>query len=110
MHRLGRRVLVSKALFGPARWIAAVIVAGALWGAARPGAVGAQGGIQVIAAPAPTYDFGGKIAFQVTASSPLKIAAVNLFVNTGGLSPATWHSAPFRPRTRSRPQCRSIWR
>ena len=62
---------------------------------ARPAT--AQAGIQVVDSPTPVYDFGSSIAFHVTARGGAKIAAANLFVNTGGLSPAVWHSAPFQP-------------
>ena len=66
--------------------------------AAQPPAVAAaQAGIQVMKAPAPVYDFGGAIAFHLTAESTAEINAVTLFINTGGLTPATWHSAPFQP-------------
>jgi len=75
---------------------AAILTAVALLALAAPAALAAPGGIQVVNAPAPSYTFGGTIDFQIAASSADKIAAVNLFVNTGSLSPAEWHSAPFQ--------------
>ena len=85
-------------------WLTRAALAGALLGAglaARlPPTVAAQGGIQVVAAPAPVYEFGRAITFHVTAASPASITAATLFVNTGGLTPAVWRSAPFHPAAR----------
>jgi hypothetical protein len=60
-------------------------------------AVWAQSGIHVVEAPAPVYDFGGSIAFHLTAESTAAITAATLFINTGGPAPAMWHSEPFTP-------------
>jgi hypothetical protein len=68
---------------------------------ARPSPViaGRAAGIQVLSAPAPVYDFGSAISFQVSAASPSPITSATLYLNTGGLTPAVWHSAPFAPAT-----------
>ncbi len=65
-----------------------------------PQTAAAQGGIHVVEAPAPAYEFGRAITFQLTAQSPASINTATLFVNTGGLTPAIWHSAPFQPASR----------
>jgi len=59
-----------------------------------------QGGIQVVDAPAPVYDFGSRITFHLTAQSTAAINTATLFINTGGLTPAVWHSDPFPPTKR----------
>src|SRR5258708_24708992 len=51
-----------------------------------------QGGIQVVDAPAPVYDFGSNIHFHLTAHSTATIITATLFINTGGLTPALRHS------------------
>jgi hypothetical protein len=59
-----------------------------------------QGGIQVIDAPAPVYDFGTSINFHITAQSTAKVITATLFINTGGLTPAVWQSDAFSPARR----------
>ena len=83
----------------PRRWVRLlrVLLATAVLAAQLPSLAAAQDGIHVIAAPAPTYDFGGSIAFHLTAASTANIDSATLYINTGGLSPATWRSAPFQP-------------
>jgi Peptidase MA superfamily len=73
-------------------WLSGLVLAAPI-----PKPAAAQGGIQVIEAPAPLYDFGGPIAFHLTAESTANIDSATLFINTGGLTPATWRSAPFQP-------------
>lgn len=66
-----------------------------LLAAGLPQAAAAQGGIQVVDAPAPVYDFGSSITFHITAQSTSTILTATLFINTGGLTPAVWHSDRF---------------
>ena len=62
-----------------------------------PTAAWAQGGIQVVQAPAPQYTFGDNITFVVAAQSPALISAATLYLDTGAPTPAAWHSDPFQP-------------
>src|SRR5579859_2689532 len=77
--------------------LAGMLLASMALAAQRPLVAAAQGGIRVSEAPAPTYDFGGSIAFHLTAASMANIESATLYINTGGLTPAIWHSAPFQP-------------
>src|SRR6185437_6088681 len=83
-------------LLGPFRALLRAALAGLLLATRLPSAA-AQSGIQVLAAPAPTYDFGSSISFELSVASAAPITSATLFVNTGGLTPAVWHSAPFAP-------------
>ena len=76
---------------------AGAVIVCALLAAHGPAVVWAQSGIHVIAAPAPTYDFGNTITFQLTAESSAPINAATLILDTGGGKAAVWRSAPFPP-------------
>src|SRR6266852_4985528 len=76
--------------------LARAVLMGVVLAAQLPLAAGAQGGLHVVEAPAPTYDFGGSIAFHLTAESTANINSATLFINTGGLTPATYRSDPFQ--------------
>jgi len=74
-----------------------VVLASLLVAGVRALPASAQGGIQILDAPAPTYAFGGAIAFRLTAESTAAIESATLYLNTGGVGPARWHSTPFQP-------------
>ncbi len=65
--------------------------------AAEQAVASPPGGIQVIAAPPPDYDFGNRISFHLTAESPAKITAATLFLDSGSPTPTVWHSNTFQP-------------
>src|SRR5262245_56061666 len=63
--------------------------------AARPAhavaVIRAQGGIQVIAAPAPIYSFANSITFTITAQSDANLTGAALLITSGGGSaPVRW--------------------
>jgi hypothetical protein len=79
----------------PARAAWAWLAAGALLAviSARPAA--AQGGIEVLAAPPPVYEFGQRIEFQLLARGPSDLTRIELFVRPPGAQPVSWGAIQF---------------
>ncbi len=87
---------VNPAALRPRRLFAALLMALIL--ATQTRAAGrAQSGIRILDAPAPSYEFGDRITFHISAASSAAITAVSLLVDTGAAAPAVWHSDPFLP-------------
>jgi hypothetical protein len=79
-------------------WAAAMLLVwvAAGWGA---GAVRAQEGIEVLAAPPPEYEFGRTMTFQLLARGEAEITSVRLVLQPAGDSPIEWSEVEFEPGT-----------
>ena len=84
----------------PGVLLAAALIVGATIFSRQPGAAMAQTGIQVIAQPAPEYDFGQVITFTLSAQSTARITSATLMLDTGGTAPSAWHDVRFQPGLR----------
>jgi hypothetical protein len=80
--------------------LATGILAGAAATSLRPAVALAQTGIQVIAAPAPEYEFGQTITFTLSAQSTTRITSAALLLDTGGTAPTAWRDVRFQPGAR----------